>query len=81
MDGDGAFIFHMPCAFFVTRPFTLTMIFDLVTLTFDLLFENYTMVPLVFVLPPPPLLRLCITLIAVAEGWLLLDIGLFVLFF
>ena len=31
--------------------------------------------------PPPPLIsRLCIALFAVAEGWLLLDIGWFVLF-
>ena len=29
----------------------------------------------------PPILRLCIALFAVAEGWLLLDIGWFVLFF
>ena len=29
---------------------------------------------------PPPILRLCIALFAVAEGWLLLDIGWFVLF-
>ena len=28
----------------------------------------------------PPILRLCIALFAVAEGWLLLDIGWFVLF-
>ena len=28
-----------------------------------------------FVTPPFPLLRLCIPLFAVAEGWLLLDIG------
>ena len=28
----------------------------------------------------PPLLRQCSTIFAVAEGWLLLDIGLFVLF-
>ena len=34
-------------------------------------------VPVGFVLPPPPILRLNI---AVAEGWLLLDIGWFVLF-
>ena len=30
--------------------------------------------------PPPPILRLNIANVAVAEGWLLLDIGLFVLF-
>ena len=30
---------------------------------------------------PPPILRLNIAYFAVAEGWLLLDIGLFVLFF
>ena len=30
--------------------------------------------------PPPPILRLYINLFAVAEGWLLLDIGWFVLF-
>ena len=30
--------------------------------------------------PPPPMLRLYIALFAVAEGWLLLDIGWFVLF-
>ena len=30
---------------------------------------------------PPPILMLCIALFAFAEGWLLLDIGLFVLFF
>ena len=30
--------------------------------------------------PPPPLLRQCIAIFAVAEGWLLLDIGWFVLF-
>ena len=35
-------------------------------------------VPVGFVTPP---LRLCIALFAVAEGWLLLDIGWFVLFF
>ena len=35
-------------------------------------------VPVGFV-TPPPILRLCIALFAVAEGWLLLDIGLFVL--
>ena len=29
---------------------------------------------------PLPMLRLCIALFAVSEGWLLLDIGLFVLF-
>ena len=29
----------------------------------------------------PPILRLCYALFAVAEGWLLLDIGWFVLFF
>ena len=39
---------------------------------------NYMMFPLV--LYPPPLLRQCIAIFAVAEGWLLLDIGLFVLF-
>ena len=33
------------------------------------------------VLYPPPLLRQCIALFTVAEGWLLLDIGRFVLFF
>ena len=32
------------------------------------------------VLSLPPHLRLCIALFAVAEGWLLLDIGWFVLF-
>ena len=37
------------------------------------------MFPLVLY-PPPPILRLCIALFAVAEGWLLLDIGWFVLF-
>ena len=37
------------------------------------------MFPLVFY-PPPPLLRLNIAYFAVAEGWLLLDIGWFVLF-
>ena len=31
--------------------------------------------------PHPPFLRLCIALFAVAEGWLLLDIGWFVLFY
>ena len=30
--------------------------------------------------PPPPILRLNIAYFAVAEGWLLLDIGWFVLF-
>ena len=35
-------------------------------------------VPVGFV--SPPLLRQCIAIFAVAEGWLLLDIGLFVLF-
>ena len=30
--------------------------------------------------PPPPILRLCIALFVVAEGWLLFDIGGFVLF-
>ena len=30
--------------------------------------------------PPPFFIRICIALFAVAEGWLLLDIGLFVLF-
>ena len=43
-----------------------------------ILCQNYMMFPLV--LPPPPILRLCIALFAVAEGWLLLDIGWFVLF-
>ena len=38
-------------------------------------------VPVGFVTPPPPILRLCIALFAVVEGWLLLDIGWFVLFF
>ena len=37
-------------------------------------------VPVGFV-PPPPILRLNIAYFAVAEGWLLLDIGWFVLFF
>ena len=37
-------------------------------------------VPVGFV-NPLPILRLCIALFAVAEGWLLLDIGWFVLFF
>ena len=39
---------------------------------------NYMIVPLV--LYHPPLLRQCIALFAVAERWLLLDIGWFVLF-
>ena len=34
-----------------------------------------------FCTTPPPILKLCIALFAVAEGWLLLDIGLFVLFY
>ena len=42
--------------------------------------QNYMMFPLVLY-PPPPILRLCIVLFVVAEGWLLLDIGWFVLFF
>ena len=33
------------------------------------------MFPFGFVNTPPPILRLCIALFAVAEGWLLLDIG------
>ena len=37
-------------------------------------------VPVGFV-TPPPILRLYIALFAVAEGWLLLDIGWFVSFF
>ena len=36
--------------------------------------------PVGFVTPPPFFLRQCIAIFAVAEGWLLLDIGLFVLF-
>ena len=32
-------------------------------------------VPVGFVTPPPPILRLNIAYFAVAEGWLLLDIG------
>ena len=32
-------------------------------------------VPLDFVTPPPPHLRQCITLFAVAEGLMLIDIG------
>ena len=39
---------------------------------------NYMMFPLV--LYPPLFLRQCIAIFAVAEGWLLLDIGWFVLF-
>ena len=35
---------------------------------------NYMMFPLVLYLSPP-LLRQCIAIFAVAEGWLLLDIG------
>ena len=31
-------------------------------------------VPVCFVNSPPPILRLCIALLAVTEGWLLLDI-------
>ena len=43
-----------------------------------ILSQNYMMFP--FVLSPPPsILRLCIALFAVAQGWLLLDIGWFVL--
>ena len=39
-------------------------------------------VPVGFVTPPPPpSFRQCIALFAVAEGWLLLDIRWFVLFF
>ena len=38
-------------------------------------------VPVGLVAPPPPHLRQCIALYAVVEGWLLLDIELFVLFF
>ena len=41
--------------------------------------SNLYDVPVGFV-TPPPILRLCIALFAVAEGWLLLDIGWFVLF-
>ena len=41
---------------------------------------NFLDVPVGFV-PPSPHLRQCIALFAVAEGWLLLDIGWFVLFF
>ena len=37
-------------------------------------------VPVGFVTPPPPILMLNIAYFAVAEGWLLLDIGWFVLF-
>ena len=37
-------------------------------------------VPVGFVTPPHPILRLNIAYFAVAEGWLLLDIGWFVLF-
>ena len=44
-----------------------------------ILCQNYMMFPLVLN-PPPPILRLCIDLFAVAKGWLLLDIGWFVLF-
>ena len=39
---------------------------------------NYMMIPLV--LYPLPLLRQCIATFTVAEGWLLLDIGWFILF-
>ena len=45
--------------------------------TFSKLYD----VPVGFVSPPPPHLKQCIALFAVAERWLLLDIGLFVLFF
>ena len=38
-------------------------------------------VPVGFVTHPNPHLRWCIDLFAVAEGWLLLDIEKFVLFF
>ena len=41
--------------------------------------QNYVMFPLV--LWPSPILMLWIALFAVAEGWLLLDIGWFVLFY
>ena len=41
-------------------------------------FSNYMMFPLD--LPPPPILRLCITIFTVAEKWLLLDIVWFVFF-
>ena len=41
--------------------------------------SNLYDVPVVF-LTPPPILRLGIALFAVAKGWLLLDIGWFVLF-
>ena len=41
---------------------------------------NYMMFPLVFFFTPAYSLRLCIASFAVAERWLLLDIGLFVLF-
>ena len=44
-----------------------------------ILCQNYTMFLLVLN-PPPPILRLNIAYFAVAEGWLLLDIGWFVLF-
>ena len=37
-------------------------------------------VPVGLVTPTPPPLRLCISLFAIAEGWLLLNIGWFVLF-
>ena len=37
-------------------------------------------VPVGFYLPPPPLLRQCFAIFAVAEVWLLLDFGWFVLF-
>ena len=46
--------------------------------TFFILCLNYMIFP--FVLPPPHL-RQCFALFAVAEGWLLLDIEWFVLFF
>ena len=36
--------------------------------------------PVGFVTPPPPNLRVCIVLFVAAEGWLLLDIGWFVVF-
>ena len=42
------------------------------------LFTRYILlydVPVGFVTPPPPILRLNIAYFAVAEGWLLLDIG------
>ena len=44
-----------------------------------MLCQNVVVFPLVLY-PPLPVLGLCVALFAVAEGWLLLDIGWFVLF-